>query len=55
MLIHSYPTEADLGLVAWVDAASQNHVDGGSAQGIIVGVAPMALQSGEVCAVSLMS
>ena len=55
MLIHSYPKEAELGLVAWVDAAAQNRLDGGSTQGIMVGLAPMALQSGDVCAVSLMS
>ena len=55
MLIHAYPSETDLGMVAWVDAASQNRVDGNSTQGIMVGIAPMELQSGAVCEVSLMS
>ena len=55
MLIHAYPSETDLGMVAWVDAASQNRVDGNSTQGIMVGLAPIELQSGAVCEVSLMS
>ena len=55
MLIHAYPTETELGLVTWVDAAAQNRTDGSSTQGIVVGIAPMGLQQGEVCEVSLMS
>ena len=30
----------DIGIYAWCDAASQNRVDGGSTQGIIIAAAP---------------
>ena len=45
----------DMQFYAWVDAASQNRVGGGSTQGILVGAAPSALLQGEVCNVSMVS
>ena len=40
MLIHSFGPSVELGMFAWVDAASQNRHDGGSTQGIFIGAAP---------------
>ncbi|CAE7207379.1 RE1, partial [Symbiodinium sp. CCMP2456] len=55
MLIHAFPEDVPLGPVAWVDAASQSRVDGGSTEGIVIGMAPQGLLQGEVCEISLMS
>ena len=52
LLIHPFPSEVELGLFAWVDAASQNRRDGGSTQGIMIGLAPLSLLQGEVCPVT---
>ena len=55
MFIHKFTPSTDLGLYAWVDAGSQNRVQGGSTQGIFIGMAPVALSKGEVTDVSPMS
>ena len=53
--IHSFPEEKDLGMYAWVDAASQNRVDGGSTQGILVGLGPLSMMQGEVGQISVVA
>ena len=55
LIIHSFPDEKDLGMYAWVDAASQNRSDGGSTQGIVVGLGSLEMLRGEVSKVSLVS
>ena len=52
MRIHSCGTSVSLGMYAWVDAASQNRHDGGSTQGIFIGLAPLSLSEGEVCQIT---
>ena len=52
MLIHRFPPNTELGCFAWVDAANENRHDGGSTQGIFVGLAPMGLLQGELCQVT---
>ena len=46
LVIHAHPEETPLGMFCWADAAGQNRRDGGSTQGIFVGVAPMNLLKG---------
>ncbi|CAE7036286.1 RE1, partial [Symbiodinium sp. CCMP2456] len=53
--IHRFPADQQLGLFAWVDAGSQNRPDGGSTQGIVIGLAPVSLLQGDVCPISLMA
>ena len=48
MVIHAFPQETELGLYAWCDAAGQNRRDGGSTQGIFIGLGPMSLSQGQV-------
>ena len=48
MLIHKFGAEEEVGLFCWVDAASQNRLHGGSTQGILVGMGPKTMLSGEV-------
>ena len=55
LIIHSFPDEKDLGMYAWVDAASQNRSDGGSTQGIVVGLGSLGMLRGDVSKVSLVS
>ncbi|CAE7738557.1 RE1 [Symbiodinium sp. CCMP2456] len=55
MLIHAYPPEVELGCYAWVDAANENRRDGGSTQGIFIGMAPLSLLQGEVEKISPIS
>ena len=55
MLIHAFPANTPMVMIAWVDAASQNRHDGSSTQGIVIGAAPATLMQGEVTEVSLMS
>ena len=50
--IHRFAEGTPLGLFAWVDAASQNRPDGGSTQGIVIGLAPESLLQGEMAPVS---
>ena len=52
MKIHSFSAEDLLTLVAWVDAGNANRSDGGSTQGIFVGMSTQAIHAGEVCGVS---
>ena len=52
--IHAFPPSEPLGVYTWVDAASQNRVDGGSTQGYFLGLAPQTLLQGEVAAISPM-
>ena len=46
LVIHSFPKGVELGMFCWADAAGQNRRDGGSTQGIFVGIAPMNLLNG---------
>ena len=55
MLIHSFGTEEPLGLYAWVDAGSQNRRDGGSTQGIFIGLGPQGMIQGDIGKVSPIS
>ena len=55
MIIHGFPDERDLGLYAWVDAASQNRDDGGSTQGIVVGMGEKGMLQGQVSKISVIS
>ncbi|CAE7653027.1 RE1 [Symbiodinium sp. CCMP2592] len=55
MLIHAFNLEVELGCYAWVDAANENRRDGGSTQGIFIGLAPASLLKGEVGQVSPIS
>ena len=48
MLIHAFPSNLPLGMFCWVDAASQNRRDGGSTQGVLVGLAPLEMMKGAV-------
>ena len=52
MRIHNFPEGTELGIFAWVDAASQNRRDGYSTQGLFVGLAPTNMLQGAVGAVS---
>ncbi|CAE7909695.1 unnamed protein product, partial [Symbiodinium microadriaticum] len=55
MKIHAFPPQEELCLYAWVDAGSQNRPDGGSTQGVFLGMSTMGLQRGEVQDVSPLS
>ena len=55
MLIHGFVEGEKLTLVAWVDAGNCNRSDGGSTQGIFVGMTPQAIHEGAVCGVSPMA
>ena len=48
MKIHKFSPNEDLTLYAWVDAASQNRRDGGSTQGLLIGMGPSSMMQGEV-------
>ena len=52
MLIHKFPETVELGCFSWVDAANENRHDGGSTQGIFIGMAPVSLLQGELCQIS---
>ena len=52
MLIHKCSSQEALSMYVWVDAGSQNRPDGGSTQGIFVGIGPAALQEGELGKIS---
>ena len=54
MKIHKM-VDQDVAMYAWVDAASQNRMGGGSTQGIFVGAASKSLELGEVSAISPVS
>ncbi|CAE7633802.1 RE1, partial [Symbiodinium sp. CCMP2456] len=48
MLIHRFSAEEPLALFGWVDAASQNRREGGSTQGIFIGMGPANMLQGEM-------
>ncbi|OLQ15715.1 Ankyrin-2 [Symbiodinium microadriaticum] len=52
MKIHSFKKEDTLTMVAWVDAAQGNRADGGSTQGIFLGVSTTDLLEGKIAGVS---
>ena len=52
MLIHGFQPNEELTLVAWVDAGNGNRADGGSTQGIFIGMTPKDILNGSVCGVS---
>ncbi|CAE7255758.1 RE1 [Symbiodinium sp. CCMP2456] len=43
MLIHAFDEDEPLAMFAWVDAGSTNRPDGGSTQGIFVGIGPQSV------------
>ena len=53
--IHRFGPQESLRMYAWVDAANQNRKDGGSTQGILVGLGPESMMQGEIGAISLMA
>ncbi|CAE7241426.1 RE1 [Symbiodinium sp. CCMP2592] len=55
MLIHGFAEGEDLAMYAWVDAANANRPDGGSTQGIFVGLGPKSMLKGAVGSVSPMA
>ena len=48
MLIHRFAATEELCAYAWVDAANQNRPDGGSTQGLLIGLGPRSLQDGDL-------
>ena len=55
MLIHAFEPNQELTLVAWVDAGNGNRIDGGSTQGIFIGMTTREMLQGEVAGVSPVS
>ena len=55
MLIHRMTEAEEPVLMAWVDAGSQNRVDGGSTQGIFIGMSDTSILRGEVAKVTPIS
>ena len=55
MKIHSFREEDELVLVAWVDAGNANRSDGGSTQGILVGMTTKGMLEGQISDVSPMA
>ncbi|CAE7317363.1 RE1 [Symbiodinium sp. CCMP2456] len=55
MKIHGYTPQERLALYAWVDASDGNRPDGGSTQGIFVGLGPEAMFRGDMGAVTPVS
>ena len=52
MKIHRFREDDELMMVAWVDAGNCNRSDGGSTQGIFVGMTTKGIMDGQVCDVS---
>eukprot|EP00439_Symbiodinium_sp_Y106_P070844 s93_g12.t1 len=48
MLIHAFSEDEPLAMYGWVDAANQNRKDGGSTQGIFIGLGPQSMLSGDL-------
>ena len=48
LLVHSFPEGTEMACYAWVDAANENRHDGGSTQGIFIGMAPAGMLQGEL-------
>ena len=55
MRIQAFSPEEELCMYSWVDAGSQNRLDGGSTQGVFLGLSTMGLQKGEINCVSPMA
>ena len=55
LLVHRFSSTEELCLYAWMDAGSQNRPDGGSTQGIIVGIGPKGLLQGDMGSITLLS
>ena len=52
MKIHAFEESDNLTMVMWVDAANGNREDGGSTQGLLLGVTNTQMLKGAICAVS---
>ena len=52
MKIHAFDEADELTLVAWVDAGNCNRSDGGSTQGIFIGMTPNQIHQGQLCGIS---
>ena len=52
MRVHNFREEDELILVAWVDAGNNNRADGGSTQGIFIGMTTKGMLDGEISQVS---
>ena len=52
MKIHSFKETDELTMVMWVDAANANRIDGGSTQGLFLGITSKDMLDGAVCPVS---
>ena len=48
MMIHRFASDEPLALFGWVDAANQNRRDGGSTQGIFIGLGPASMLDGSL-------
>ena len=48
MLVHAFAEDEPVALFGWVDAANENRRDGGSTQGIFIGLGPASMLSGEL-------
>ncbi|OLQ11583.1 hypothetical protein AK812_SmicGene4618 [Symbiodinium microadriaticum] len=55
MKIHAFKETDDLTMVMWVDAANANRIDGGSTQGLFMGITSKEILRGAVCPVSPMA
>ena len=52
LVIHAFTPETKLMLYVWADAAGQNRRDGGSTQGLFVGIGPESLMEGQMECIS---
>ena len=52
LIVHSFPKQEELGVFCWSDAAGQNRREGGSTQGIFIGMAPVSMLQGNMEKVS---
>ena len=52
MKIHAFKEEEELTMIVWVDAANGNRADGGSTQGLLLGMAPKSILEGAITGVS---
>ena len=48
MKVHAFDPQEPLCMYAWVDAGSQNRHDGGSTQGVFIGMSTVGLREGEI-------
>ncbi|CAE7758749.1 RE1 [Symbiodinium sp. CCMP2456] len=55
LIVHKFHPAEELCMLAWVDASSQNRSDGGSTQGILVGIGSRAMLQGEVGKVTVVA